>query len=89
MNSRRQFIKNTSLFIGGITLVKPISTMANNQEITYLSNPNLNTIKQGWQGNKLINGRFVYDPPIPTKKSSEIIKWKWGISSKTHKFGKI
>jgi L-ascorbate metabolism protein UlaG (beta-lactamase superfamily) len=84
--SRRTFIKNTTLALASVSLIKPTILNANppqksqvkDDKITFESNPSLKTIKKDWPGNKLVNDRFVYDPIIPTKSFSEIIKWKWG-----------
>jgi L-ascorbate metabolism protein UlaG (beta-lactamase superfamily) len=76
--SRREFIANSTLLFVGASLLTPTNSMAKENVITYELNPNLKTIKENWQGNKLINNRFVYTPEIPTKKFSDIIKWKWG-----------
>lgn len=78
MYSRRKFIRNSSLFVLGAAFLKSTNSMAKNTSITFESNADLKTIKPNWPGNKLVDGRFVYDPPIPTKKFTEIIKWKWG-----------
>lgn len=76
--TRRESIKIVGLATASL-LINNTLTMANDtNKISFKLNPDLVTIKPNWNGNKLVNNTFVYEPEIQAKKFIDIIKWKWG-----------
>ena len=45
-------------------------------ETKYLSNPDLNIIKPGWPGNKVINGQFANGDQLYEPSFLNVLKWK-------------
>lgn len=48
------------------------------QNVTYRFNPQLQFVKEGLKGNKLINGKYVNDKHRQHPPYSEILKWQFG-----------
>ncbi len=73
--NRRKFLKVSGFGLLAFLVSRMGSAAAEEKEITYVKNINLETIKKGYRGNRLVNNRFVNDKKGFTFPLFRIIKW--------------
>ena len=75
-------MKNNKIKIGAFTSIIAIgllsfNAMSKNGEIKRVYNPDLPILKEGWQGNIVINGRFSNDTVPANSTMLDVLKWQF------------